>query len=126
MKEKTIFVYGTLRRGERAHALLSRARFLGEARTVAGYALIDLGAYPGLVQMGSGFVVGEIYEVDPLLLAEVDGYEGHPVLFRRVGLPLNPNDRGDRPGVEGYLYTGDAADGPRLASGDWSERASSC
>ena len=105
--------------------MLSGAPFLGEARTAAGYALIDLGAYPGLVRAVSGQVVGEIYEVDALLLADLDAYEGHPVLFRRVRLSLDCSSGAPSSEAEGYLYTGDAADGIRLAGGDWRERTPS-
>ena len=118
-----IFVYGTLRRGERAHHLLLGASFLGEARTEAGYALIDLGAYPGLVRAVSGQVVGEIYEIDARRLVEIDAYEGHPVLFRRVELGLDGSGAGATTRAEGYLYTGNPADGTRLDGGDWRERA---
>ena len=125
MKGKPIFVYGTLRRGERAHHLFSGAPFLGEARTEEGYALIDLGAYPGLVRAVSGRVVGEVYEVGARRLAEIDAYEGHPELFRRVGLSLDCPSALQLAEAEGYLYTGDPADGIRLASGDWRERTPS-
>jgi len=125
MPGKPIFVYGTLRRGERAHPLLSGASFLGEARTEAGYALIDLGTYPGLVRAVSGHVVGEVYEVDAPRLVELDAYEGHPVLFRRVEIGLDCIDGRPPDRVEGYLYTGDAAAGIRLAGGDWRKRTPS-
>ena len=125
MPGKPIFVYGTLRRGERAHARLAGAPFLGEARTQAGYALIDLGAYPGLVRAVSGQVVGEIYEIDASRLVELDAYEGHPALFRRVELELDGSDGGRPARAEGYLYMGDPEDGIRLEGGDWRGRVPS-
>jgi gamma-glutamylcyclotransferase (GGCT)/AIG2-like uncharacterized protein YtfP len=71
-----LFLYGTLMRGESAHArfaLSTRASFVGEA-CVPGR-LIELGGYPGLVE-GDGMVEGEIHRLlDPTLLVELDHYE---------------------------------------------------
>ena len=120
MPARLIFVYGTLLRGERAHSLLAGAGFRGEARTEEGYALIDLGSYPGLVRADGGRVVGEIYEVDAERLAEIDAYEGHPDLFRRVALSLS--GRGPISRAEGYLYAGEFADGIPVVGGDWRRR----
>ncbi len=38
-----LFVYGTLKRGERANRLLSGQRFVGAAETEPRYRLVDLG-----------------------------------------------------------------------------------
>src|SRR5215471_201591 len=45
-----VFVYGTLKRGERNHRLLADQEFLGAAVTVPRYRVFDLGPYPGLVR----------------------------------------------------------------------------
>jgi gamma-glutamylcyclotransferase (GGCT)/AIG2-like uncharacterized protein YtfP len=71
-----LFLYGTLMRGEPAHArfaLSTRARFIGDA-WIPGR-LLDLGGYPGLVA-GDGVVEGELHRLlDPTLLAELDRYD---------------------------------------------------
>jgi gamma-glutamylcyclotransferase (GGCT)/AIG2-like uncharacterized protein YtfP len=47
-----LFVYGTLKRGGSRHSLLEGCPFLGHA-LARGFALYDLGAYPGIVpEMG--------------------------------------------------------------------------
>jgi gamma-glutamylcyclotransferase (GGCT)/AIG2-like uncharacterized protein YtfP len=78
-----LFVYGTLKHGGCRHGMLVGQRFLGEARTVPRYALLDLGEYPGLVaKEGTGQVVhGELYEVEDSLLPALDREEGAPHLF---------------------------------------------
>ncbi|WP_202839548.1 gamma-glutamylcyclotransferase family protein [Luteimonas saliphila] len=71
-----LFLYGTLMRGEHAHArfgLSTRAAYVGDACVMGR--LHDLGGYPTLVP-GEGRVEGEVHRiVDPGLLAELDLYE---------------------------------------------------
>jgi gamma-glutamylaminecyclotransferase len=72
-----LFVYGSLKRGGRHHAELGGAPFLGEARTLVGYALEPLDEYLALVTVpGAGEVSGELFEVDEELLVELDRFEG--------------------------------------------------
>ncbi len=83
-----LFVYGTLMRAGANHALLAGARFEGAARTAPGFALVDLGAYPGMVRSGAAAVAGELFRVDRATLDRLDRFEGHPHLFRRARVPL--------------------------------------
>jgi gamma-glutamylcyclotransferase (GGCT)/AIG2-like uncharacterized protein YtfP len=82
-----LFVYGTLRRGQSAHAekLASICRWHGEAK-IHGR-LISLGEYPGLLPANSpsDWVAGELWALPDdfstaqNLLEELDHYEGcHP------------------------------------------------
>src|SRR5690606_17187013 len=70
-----LFVYGTLRRGFHHHGQLRGARFLGVVRTRPGYALVDFGPYPGLVE-GARAIVGELYAVPSALVPALDAFEG--------------------------------------------------
>ncbi|APR78823.1 Hypothetical protein A7982_04170 [Minicystis rosea] len=115
----TLFVYGTLLRGEESHALLEGATFLGEAKTVASYRLVDLGTYPGLVRGGDLSVVGELYSLDAPTLATIDVHKGHPVLFKRDFVELDGG--GD---AQAYHLDQDQVRGRRrLAGGSWRERS---
>jgi gamma-glutamylcyclotransferase (GGCT)/AIG2-like uncharacterized protein YtfP len=98
MTTRELFVYGTLMRDERNHRLLVEAEFLGEARTVAGFTMIDLGAFPGVVAMGAGAIVGEVFRVNAQTLAAVDRLEGHPSFYRRTEIELEGGGR-----AEAYL-----------------------
>jgi gamma-glutamylaminecyclotransferase len=84
--EKTIvFVYGTLKRGERNHRLLADQEFLGAAVTAPRYRVFDLGPYPGLVRDdATGLAVrGELFAVTERCLAELDEFEGVAGPFAR-------------------------------------------
>ena len=115
-----IFVYGSLRRGRRAHRLIAHARFRGEARTVASFRLLDLGAYPGLVAGGTTSVVGEVYDIDDATLEVLDRFEDHPEMYRRT-----PVDLDDGRTVVTYLLIDlDGGPWPEVETGDWAGRGS--
>jgi gamma-glutamylaminecyclotransferase len=60
-------------------------------------------------------VVGEVYEVDAEMLAQVDALEEHPHFFRREMVRLE--GEGD---AFVYVVTSETARGrPRIPSGDW-------
>lgn len=67
-----MFVYGTLRRGERNDIARYRPLplFVGPA-SIDG-CLYDLGAYPGVVLGESGRVVGEVYRITAAVEAALD------------------------------------------------------
>lgn len=83
--EKTcnLFVYGTLKKGFRAHFVLKDSKYLGE-RTITHFKLINLGRFPGLVHGNEDDrVTGELYEIKEELLETLDAYEGVPDLYTR-------------------------------------------
>ncbi len=102
---KLIFVYGTLKRGCSNHHFLTDQEFIGEARTVPGFRLHELGGHPGLVPnaLDRDGVVGEIWAVDEAALGRLDGLEGlDQGIYRRDVIPLLPPFADQR--IEGYLY----------------------
>jgi gamma-glutamylaminecyclotransferase len=113
-----IFVYGSLRRGERANGLLADATFVGEARTAVGFTLYDLGSFPGVVRCGDRAVLGELYEVDDATLERLDRYEGHPHFYLRQAIDLEGGAR-----AETYLLRKEQVRGGDVVlSGDWFAR----
>ncbi|MCE9531804.1 MAG: gamma-glutamylcyclotransferase [Planctomycetes bacterium] len=85
MSKTILFLYGTLKRGQKSHHFLAGQEFLGEARTMPLYRLYGLGWHPGMViDLENGLEVkGELWAVDDATLAKMDEYEGHPTWFVR-------------------------------------------
>lgn len=84
-----LFVYGTLKRGQRNHRLLLGAPFGGEAR-IDGVRLYDLGPFPMAIAEAGFHIEGELFGVDARLLAELDRFEGSPRLYERILWPVTP------------------------------------
>lgn len=79
----TVFVYGTLRRGESNHPWLARARYLGSMITRPQYTMIDMGGYPGILSPGRTAIVGEVYQLEENRLPQLDILEEVPELYQR-------------------------------------------
>lgn len=124
---ESVFVYGTLRRGEERHPVLLRHTVTGgEAATTAG-TLLDLGPYPGLIVDGpKAAVAGELYAApDPdAFFAELDAIEtfrgfGVPgSLYRRAIVRVQSAESGSTLSWT-YIFTGPREGSPVIASGDW-------
>lgn len=110
------FCYGTLKKGFRAHHMLSNALFLGEATTHPRYHLCNVSWFPGMVEDESisGGVQGELYEVTEDDLQSMDRYEGAPELFRRDEVELS-----DGTSAIAYLFNKPHANFSRVEGGVW-------
>ena len=98
-----LFVYGTLRRGGSNHGYLAGSVCLGHAETEPEYAIVDVGAYKGLIA-GTETVVGEVWRVAPDVLRAVDALEGvDSGLYARSPVRLLNWPAG---GVQAYMYCG--------------------
>lgn len=124
MHRTLLFVYGTLRAGERNHRHLRGAALVGPARTPPKFRLVDLGRYPALLEGGETSVVGEHYRVDDETLAALDELEGHPDLFVRTSIRLlAAPEREDHPRAEAYLLPAERCGAcVQLPTGDFRDR----
>jgi len=96
-----VFVYGSLMAGHPNHGYLYGYPCAG-AGVMPNFALIDLGHYPGLLPCACGsadFARGEIYsagdDIDALL-QQLDRFEHNGSMYRRLALPVYPDD-GSKP-----------------------------
>lgn len=102
MTPDLVFVYGTLKRGQRNHYLLAGAEYLGPASTEPKYRLIDCGPYPALLddvkrcgpEVEPLAVAGEVYRIDAATLAALDRLEDEGRLYRRAVIEVLMVDGG--------------------------------
>ena len=101
-----LFLYGTLKRGQRNHQLLAGQHCLGPARTVPHYRLHDVGPYPGLVEDADNgrAIAGELWEVDDAALARLDQFEGAPLPGQQLANPEFTRGRVDIQGQPGPIF----------------------
>jgi gamma-glutamylaminecyclotransferase len=120
MAKTIVFVYGTLKRGQRNHSLLQDQEFLGEARTLPRYRLYDCGRYPALVhdRVNGVAVFGEVWRVSDEVLRRMDAYECAPELYSRRVILLEGFDQP----VAAYFFNGNVAD-LKDFGGQWPHRS---
>ncbi|MCL6444746.1 MAG: gamma-glutamylcyclotransferase [Alicyclobacillus sp.] len=111
----TVFVYGTLRKGERNRRVMEPhlVRELGPGR-IQG-TMCDLGWFPAVVLRGKGVVVGEWVEITEAGLAALDRLEAYPRLYdRSIVADLDS-------GTQGFVYhmRRKPARAERIECGDW-------
>jgi gamma-glutamylcyclotransferase (GGCT)/AIG2-like uncharacterized protein YtfP len=86
----TVFVYGTLKRGQGNNRLLSSSTFLTAAESVVQGQLKDLGGFPCWDMLSPvsdapmAPVRGELWHVDLKDFRQLDMLEGHPNFFYRT------------------------------------------
>jgi gamma-glutamylaminecyclotransferase len=94
-----IFVYGSLRKGLHNNHLLDDAKYIGKFTTINHYIMIGTKSfsYPYLIDPTylkfnlyssiaddySKNIVGEVYEIDNVLMKKLDSLEGHPDYYTR-------------------------------------------
>ncbi len=112
---KTIFIYGSLRKGRYNHYVIKDAEFLGQS-VMYGWDLYSLGNYPAIVK-GDGRVVIEAYRVTDEQYERIDwmeegaGYKKESATIVLYGNYIT----GD------FWYRPKKPNGELVSSGDWNE-----
>lgn len=111
-----IFVYGSLRRGERYAWLLAGERYLGAHETKPRYTMFSLGEWPAIMAGGDVAIVGDVFSIGRPKLAHLDAFERFPQLFVRQRIPT-PYGR-----AWVYIFRQRPTNVVTVPSGDWRDR----
>ena len=117
-----VFVYGTLKRGQGNHHVMtdSKGLLIDTTETVKDYVMLNFTAYPGVVEAAKfseaepTTIKGEVYEVPSL--DYLDALEGYPHLYYREEVKLK-----DGTTAWMYLYNllGDGGNLSKVSGGEW-------
>lgn len=111
-----VFVYGTLKRGYGNHVLINKSNILSLKAKAPGINLYSSGSIP-FAARGNGTAIGELYEVDSIVLEKLDKLEGHPVFYKREKTKVQL----DSDVVEAWIYLCEkyAKQNYLIQSGEW-------
>ena len=119
-----VFVYGTLKQGHsRESSMINGRKGLPKFGKIQGE-LIDLGAFPGLIQ-GANDVIGEVHsfsEIGSVLdrLDRIEGFYAHGApnnLFERILCNVETTD-----GImQAWTYRWTGSEGTSVESGEWNK-----
>ncbi|GAB0094592.1 Troponin C-akin-1 protein [Sergentomyia squamirostris] len=110
---RRFFVYGTLKRGEPNHHVLTKVengvgKFVGNAETTVKLPLVIGTRYniPFLLnKRGVGkFVRGEVYEVDETMMGKLDELEGYPEFYDREIQEMKMLDQEEEKTLPCWVY----------------------
>lgn len=116
MSNVTVFVYGTLRSDDpsgKCHLMRQYGGMPYRKATVKG-TLLDLGAYPAMLERGDGTVTGEVWSVPEAALPGLDRYEGY--CYKRIVVSADHEE------AYAYVLDEDEIDGGqfwKIPGGDW-------
>ena len=72
---KTIFVYGSLKKGYYNHSIIKGSTFVG-TKVLLGYQLYDTGfGYPAIAKDKWGSVLGEVYQIEEDIFNSINNME---------------------------------------------------
>lgn len=92
MSNILVFVYGSLKKRFYNHSLLLSSEFISIHITEPKHTLVDLGAFPAVLNTGNTAIHGEIYRVSEDVFSELDRLEGYPRYYDRVLIPTEFGD----------------------------------
>lgn len=114
---KLVFVYGSLRGGNRLGSVMSLAdNFLGEFKTKPKYTMYSLNVFPAITKSGNTRIVGEVYEINQSLESRLDMIEGVPNFYYKDSIEIE----GLNKPVYAYFMKAEKVKGLQIKDdGDW-------
>jgi gamma-glutamylcyclotransferase (GGCT)/AIG2-like uncharacterized protein YtfP len=82
-----VFVYGTLKQGQRNWHYLRDAVFVAEHSTQPHYSMFAFDDYPAVCLGGAHAIHGEIYRVSEQQFGLLDELEWYPDFYQRIEIP---------------------------------------
>ena len=110
-----VFVYGTLKRGQRNCHYLRDAEYVGRFVTRPGYSMYCFDSYPAVCLGGRHAVYGEVFHVSDAQFERLDELELYPDYYQRIEIATRYGD------AWMYVVTRERCRGRPLVTGDWSE-----
>ena len=108
-----VAVYGSLKKEFHNHSLLMNSEFIGEHITEPNFTMVDLGAFPAVLNKGTTAIHGEIYRVTEKSLSELDTLEGYPKYYDRIKILT------DAGSAWMYILAKESAAYPIIELGEW-------
>ena len=110
-----LLVYGSLMKDQYNHdAYMGRALYLGRA-SVQGFALYDLGFYPGILHdSGDSRVFGELYEVSEEDFERICRLEGNGFLYQCESVTARMEESPEAIIAETFVYLGTVEETKRI------------
>ena len=109
-----VFVYGTLKKGQRNYHYLCEAEFIGHHATEACYSMFEFDDYPAVCLDGDHAIHGEIYRVSKQQFRLLDELERYPDFYQRIEIPTAHGDSWM------YIVSYELCLGKKLLAGHWS------
>ena len=79
-----VFVYGTLKRGQRNAHFLDSAKYIAEFVTAEEYWMYEFDDFPAVCEQGMHAIHGEIYRVNDTEFKSLDDLEWYPNFYQRI------------------------------------------
>ena len=108
-----IFVYGTLKRGQRNAHYMRDAQYVGRHVTEKIYSMYEFGGYPAVCRDGRHAISGEVYRVNDRHFGILDEFESYPDFYQRIEIPTLWGD------AWMYVVEYELCSGKRKLFGNW-------
>lgn len=82
-----IFVYGTLKRGQRNFRFIRGSKYYGRHVTANCFSMYQFEGFPAVCRDGDDAISGEVYGVGKRRFHLLDELEWYPRLYQRIEIP---------------------------------------